>query len=200
MGTQQLHLSRQRRHIFERQRRIALERGQELMLCVHAHAAFRAGDRVAVIDVREQSRFRKGLSGASGMHGDGFAAAEIAGQDDLPLLQGEYVVCAVSLAEKKLPGTQLPRLRTGNELAKNVCQHEVRPQSFAVSVRCKLHMNRPATLPIPPILSNKHYAEPSVFTAENLLREARRQKSVARTQVPRICVLDPDGDMVRWLV
>jgi len=55
-------------------------------------------------------------------------------------------------------------------------------------------------MPTPPILSNKHYAEPSVFTAENLLREARRQKSVARTQVPRICVLDPDGDMVRWLV
>ncbi|MGH9315797.1 MAG: nucleoside phosphorylase [Thermoanaerobaculia bacterium] len=55
-------------------------------------------------------------------------------------------------------------------------------------------------MPRPPILSNKHYAEPSVFTAENLLREARRQKSLARTQVPRICVLDPDGDIVRWLV
>src|SRR5262249_47314531 len=40
----------------------------------------------------------------------------------------------------------------------------------------------------------------SVFTAENLLREARRQKSLPRTPVPRICVLDPDGDMVRWLV
>lgn len=52
----------------------------------------------------------------------------------------------------------------------------------------------------PPILSNKCYAEPSVFTAENLLREARRQKSLARAQVPRICVLDPDGDIVRWLV
>lgn len=52
----------------------------------------------------------------------------------------------------------------------------------------------------PPILSNKHYSEPSVFTAENLLREARRQKSLARARVPRICVLDPDGDIVRWLV
>jgi uridine phosphorylase len=52
----------------------------------------------------------------------------------------------------------------------------------------------------PPILLNKQYAEPPVFTAENLLREARRQKSLVRAHVPRICVLDPDGDMVRWLV
>jgi uridine phosphorylase len=55
-------------------------------------------------------------------------------------------------------------------------------------------------MPRPPILSNKHYTEPSVFTADNLLREARRQKSLTGAQVPRICVLDPDGDMVRWLV
>ncbi len=55
-------------------------------------------------------------------------------------------------------------------------------------------------LPRPPILSNKHYMEPSVFTAQNLLREARRQKSLAPAHVPRICVLDPDGDIVRWLV
>lgn len=55
-------------------------------------------------------------------------------------------------------------------------------------------------MPTPPILLNKYYTEPSVFTAENLLREARRQKSLARSHVPRICVLDPDGDIVRWLV
>ena len=51
----------------------------------------------------------------------------------------------------------------------------------------------------PPILTNKQYPEPTVFTAENLLREARRQKSLTRADVPRICVLDPDGDIVRWL-
>ncbi len=51
-----------------------------------------------------------------------------------------------------------------------------------------------------PILLNKHYAEPSVFTPGNLLREARRQKSLAQARFPRICVLDPDGDIVRWLV
>lgn len=55
-------------------------------------------------------------------------------------------------------------------------------------------------MPRPPILSNKHYTEPSVFTAENLLREARRQKSLPRACVPRICLLDPDGDIMRWLV
>lgn len=52
----------------------------------------------------------------------------------------------------------------------------------------------------PPILSNKDYIEPSVFTAENLLREARRQKSLALGHVPRVCLLDPDGDILRWLV
>lgn len=52
----------------------------------------------------------------------------------------------------------------------------------------------------PPILLNKQYAEPTVFTAENLLREARRQKSLPQVRVPPICVLDPDGDIVRWLV
>jgi uridine phosphorylase len=52
----------------------------------------------------------------------------------------------------------------------------------------------------PPILLNKQHAEPTVFTAENLLREARRQKSLMQVHVPRICVLDPDGDILRWLV
>src|SRR6266849_4331165 len=52
----------------------------------------------------------------------------------------------------------------------------------------------------PPILLNKHYMEPSVFTAENLLREARRQKALGQAKIPQICVLDPDGDIVRWLV
>ncbi len=52
----------------------------------------------------------------------------------------------------------------------------------------------------PPILLNKQYTEPTVFTAENMLREARRQKSLKRMRVPLICILDPDGDIVRWLV
>ncbi len=51
----------------------------------------------------------------------------------------------------------------------------------------------------PPILSEKHYGAPSVFTPENILREARRQKGLAPVTVPAICVLDPDGDIVRHL-
>ncbi len=50
------------------------------------------------------------------------------------------------------------------------------------------------------ILCCKHYGEPSVFTAENLLREARRQKGLAQSIVPSICILDPDGDLGRLLL
>ena len=50
-----------------------------------------------------------------------------------------------------------------------------------------------------PILQGKRFDEPSAFTPENLLREARRQRGVHATSVPRVCVLDPDGDLVRQL-
>lgn len=43
------------------------------------------------------------------------------------------------------------------------------------------------------------YDAPSVFRPEALLREARRQKGLALLPTPRICVLDPDGDVVRHL-
>jgi uridine phosphorylase len=52
----------------------------------------------------------------------------------------------------------------------------------------------------PPILADKHYDTPSAFTPENLLREARRQKALSAAAVPAVCVLDPDGDLVRRLV
>ena len=52
---------------------------------------------------------------------------------------------------------------------------------------------------VPPILDEKHYGEASAFTPENLLREARRQKAIAEVDVPPVCVLDPDGDLVRSL-
>lgn len=51
----------------------------------------------------------------------------------------------------------------------------------------------------PPILADKHYDAASAFTPESLLREARRQKSAAIEPVPDICLLDPDGDVVRQL-
>ena len=50
-----------------------------------------------------------------------------------------------------------------------------------------------------PILAGKFHGEPSAFTPESLLREARRQKETPRIPVPETCLLDPDGDMVRFL-
>jgi hypothetical protein len=38
-----------------------------------------------------------------------------------------------------------------------------------------------------------------VFTAGNLLREARRQRRLPEFRVPAACLLDPDGDVVRHL-
>ncbi len=52
----------------------------------------------------------------------------------------------------------------------------------------------------PPILLNKHHQDASVFHPENLLREARRQKGITIGEVPDVCLLDPDGDIVRWLL
>jgi uridine phosphorylase len=50
-----------------------------------------------------------------------------------------------------------------------------------------------------PILAHKNYAASSAFKPENLMREARRQKGLSAIAVPEICILDPDGDMVRHL-
>ncbi len=50
-----------------------------------------------------------------------------------------------------------------------------------------------------PILRNKNPRKASVFTPEALLREARRQKGIACAAIPDLCILDPDGDMVRHL-
>src|SRR5262245_4246041 len=51
----------------------------------------------------------------------------------------------------------------------------------------------------PPILTHKDHAAAAAFTPENLLREARRQKGLTQSPVPPVCVLDPDGDIVRQL-
>ena len=50
-----------------------------------------------------------------------------------------------------------------------------------------------------PILNNKDSDAPSVFEPAALLREARRQKALSLADVPALCVLDPDGDIVRRL-
>jgi uridine phosphorylase len=52
---------------------------------------------------------------------------------------------------------------------------------------------------LPPLLTAKPYEEPSVFEPANLLREARRQRGLPDRPVPAVCLLDPDGDIVRHL-
>src|SRR5579863_10513411 len=50
-----------------------------------------------------------------------------------------------------------------------------------------------------PIVDGKDHQAPSVFRPQALLREARRQRQLPLVAVPEICVLDPDGDVVRHL-
>ena len=59
-------------------------------------------------------------------------------------------------------------------------------------------MNAPPA-PDVPLLADKRYDEPSVFEPSALLRQARRQRGLADGLAPAVCVLDPDGDIVREL-
>jgi uridine phosphorylase len=52
---------------------------------------------------------------------------------------------------------------------------------------------------VPPILDNKDPQAPSVFEPAALLREARRQKGLPVADMPALCILDPDGDILRRL-
>src|SRR5215469_6595185 len=56
-----------------------------------------------------------------------------------------------------------------------------------------------ASMSAAPILDNKDPHAPSVFEPAALLREARRQKGLPEVPVPSVCILDPDGDIVRHL-
>ncbi|CAN1558469.1 WcaG Nucleoside-diphosphate-sugar epimerases [Mycobacteriaceae bacterium] len=50
-----------------------------------------------------------------------------------------------------------------------------------------------------PLLARKDFTAESVLRPANLLREARRQKALPHLAVPAVTVLDPDGDIVRFL-
>ena len=52
---------------------------------------------------------------------------------------------------------------------------------------------------MPSIREDKDTSALSVFRPAALLREARRQKGLAAVNVPHVCILDPDGDIVRRL-
>jgi purine-nucleoside phosphorylase len=51
----------------------------------------------------------------------------------------------------------------------------------------------------PPILDDKVHVATSAFRPESLLREARRQKGLPDQPTAPVCILDPDGDIVRRL-
>lgn len=55
------------------------------------------------------------------------------------------------------------------------------------------------TYPDVPLLRAKAHDQPSVFEPANLLREGRRQLGRTDEPVPAVCLLDPDGDIVRDL-
>src|SRR5918993_2369563 len=67
------------------------------------------------------------------------------------------------------------------------------------SRRDERRMDLVTAQPIQPGLVRGDYAAPSVFRPEGLLREARRQRHLPAGDVPAVCLLDPDGDIVRWL-
>ena len=60
-------------------------------------------------------------------------------------------------------------------------------------------MDPDSVWPVPTSLVRTDHTEPSVFQPESLLREARRQRRREESSVPEVCLLDPDGDVVRVL-
>jgi hypothetical protein len=60
-------------------------------------------------------------------------------------------------------------------------------------------MDSAAVVSVPACLVRTDHAEPSVFQPQSLLREARRQRRRVEGPVPEVCLLDPDGDVVRYL-
>jgi MFS family permease len=85
-------------------------------------------------------------------------------------------------------------LVSGIVVALTMCEARVQTKEEAGNVTNHTEETNP-----PPIIADKHYEAPSVFTVENLLREARRQKQLSAGQVPSICVLDPDGDVLEYV-
>ncbi len=55
------------------------------------------------------------------------------------------------------------------------------------------------TLVDAPIVQRKDVTATTVFSPTTVLSEAMRQKGMGELRVPPVCMLDPDGDIVRWL-
>lgn len=59
--------------------------------------------------------------------------------------------------------------------------------------------DRTPALALPLALIRTDHHEPSIFHPARLLRAARRQRGLVDGVVPAVCLLDPDGDVVRTL-
>jgi uridine phosphorylase len=95
------------------------------------------------------------------------------------------------------PNSSRPRPRRLEPLRR---KHSSLPlDGFGVSRDNSRMIDRADPSLLPPILSGKDHGAASVFEPANLLREARRQKLVPEAAVPEVCILDPDGDILRAL-
>jgi hypothetical protein len=72
-------------------------------------------------------------------------------------------------------------------------------QNGVLSLRRSVRATLRLTAMMPSIIDKKNTSTPSVFLPAALLREARRQKGLATVDVPSVCILDPDGDIVQRL-
>ena len=63
---------------------------------------------------------------------------------------------------------------------------------------------REIEIPNKGVLDDTHeiedYLEESIFKPENLIETAIKQKGLRKEKVPSVCILDPDGDIVRYLL
>ena len=94
------------------------------------------------------------------------------------------------------PETLAAELGPGFALVQSV-SHEHRTPAGAIQPFLYARFIR--AVPDAPIVSGKDATAPSIFSPATVLREARRQKRLSAIHVPSVCVLDPDGDIVRWL-
>lgn len=95
--------------------------------------------------------------------------------------------------------TALPEITRWGPLVECIGRR-IAPRRAAFEVLTITLPERPAeTVGLPPLVTAIDHDEPSVFQVENLIREARRQRHLGSTPVPTVCLLDPDGDVVRHL-
>jgi uridine phosphorylase len=131
-------------------------------------------------------------------------------RDALPDLRSELVDVTLALCEHidELGAPPVPqRLRDRGErteegILRFATRHGVNLSIERLNVGPRWDMLRVVNLKpadATPLLSAKQYHEASVFTASNLLREGRRQRGLADVEVPAVCILDPDGDLHRYL-